>query len=66
MGDYKLCLEQRFENWISVQEQDFRDDDCGDSYEEFQNKIKLARNDFNNHPFSWGEELEPYNDISDF
>jgi hypothetical protein len=55
-----------FDNYVAVLEQDYRDDDCGESLSDFTARIDSDRINYAHNPHDWSEELEEYSDISDF
>lgn len=59
-------LNQAFENWKSVETQEWRDDSCGETLGEFKSRMREADIDYMNDPYSWEEDLEEYMDISGY
>ena len=64
--DSKRPLKSNFYNWLAVQVNEWRDDSCGETEDEFNKRMNQCENDFITNPYDWSEVLEAYSDISDY
>ena len=62
---FMLDLQSRFNNWKSWSKQEWRDDSCGETLEEFNERMTACEEDLFADPYGWAEILENFKE-SDF
>ena len=53
-------LLNRFDNWVSWQTQEWRDDSGGESFSDFSSRMEENRKTVFVHPYEWREALENF------